>query len=420
MPVGAYSLRFGCTELIDPNRTSQYVMNAQDPAYCVGGTNVMAPDPFVLSDFRVNCGCDALQWEAYQDPEVVELPTPTPIAPYTTPAADGAPWYSALSPESAYFYGFMLEKVEELSSAPARRKITERATSFGGGVLGAIRKRARVIKYTVLMFGNSECALNYGFRWLTDTLVYSCDDCELCDAEVRTCCPSFANPAMPTYDEWDLGRWQFKDVGVVEAPVYEEHPIPSAACNVRRISFTIASESPYGYKCPTICLPPTEFIVAAEPCEPQTWLCEEPAAVCCRATVADSIGDDGLIIEIVAREVLSNIHITVTPDPFGYVCDAETRPAGWVQPDPCVELLIPALPEGVTFTYDTSDQTIFVVAPGGVIYDGTPFLDPSTPPIFPTLRCGSYCICISSDRTCGYSAGTSTAKISTIHRELAL
>lgn len=425
MPVGGWALRYGCIDIADPNRTGQYVRNAQDVAYCINNVNQLAPDPFAFSDLKVECTCPAVGFEVQRDDFCtgVQPPVPTLIAPYTTPALDPAPWYIATHPESAYFYGMIIEKVEQLQDPPTSRTINNRATTFGGGTFGSLRKGARVMKFTVLAFGNSECALDYGFRWLSDVFTYQCSECNLCDAEVRTCCPSFADPNNPTYDEWDTGRWQLRDVGLIEGPKKESPPNEDTQCNVQRWSFTLASESPYAYKCPDCCLPPSIWVPALPPCPVSDWLpCAPKPKICCWKEATDVMGDDGIIVEIAVREDLTNVKITVTPDTFGYACGVNTPPANYQSPDACAEINIPFLPEGVTFRYDTSNQKITLTYPGGETRDGTPWVDAShgTPPTFPTLRCGAFCICLESDRPCAFNAGLSTVTILTVHRELAL
>ena len=418
MPVGAYSLELSCTELINPNRTATYLMNAQDSAFCVDEVNSICPSGGIKwQALTASCGCDALLYDTPLGPNTTPVLQPT----YTTPALDPAPWYDVRRPNSAHFLGFMLEKVEQLQDPPISRNLTNRATNFGGGTIGTPRRGPRKVKYTVLAFGCDECALDEGFRWLSDQLVYQCvgDECTLCDATVRTCCPSLSTP--PTYAEWDTGRWTLKKVAVIDGPRYEAPPIENLACNVRRISFTLASESPFAYKCPVVCLDNQPWILAMPPCPPAAWICGDNSSICCSINSTSDIGEDTIKVQVVAREDLTNLTISVTPDPFGYVCNPATRPAGYAVPDACAVIRIPLLEGGNTLDYDTGDETITVTRPGGQVVDGVSYIDATTgnAPTFPTLRCNNYCVCISSDR-CSYRAGRSTASISSQHRELAI
>jgi hypothetical protein len=419
MPLSpGYSLEYGCTTIADPNRVAQYVANAQDLNYCAGGVNRLAPAPFALTSLKVNCGCPALQ---YSSPGV-GLP-PVLIPPYTTPEDDLAPWYSPNDPESAFFYGFMVESIEDLHTAPVKRDVQNRVGRYGGATLGSLRRQPRIIKVTVLGFGNNESALNYGFRWLADTLTFQCDgsDCSLCDLTLRTSCPDLSTP--PTYEEWDSGRWTFKDVGIVDGPKMVDPPIEAAACNVRRYEFTLAASSPYAFKCPIPCIDGETFIPAVDPCPPEAWICGEDATpkACCYVTNSSVLGEEALLIDVQAVQELSNLRITITPDQFGYVCGEVPAPAGFVPPEPCAEILIPTLPAGYRITMDTSVETIKVTLPGGLVRDGTAYLDTDDgyAPTFPTLRCGSFCVCVTADRST-YEANNSVISISTIHRELAV
>lgn len=418
MPVGSYSLEFGCTSIADPNRTAQYVANAQNPAYCVNGANLLAPEKPSWTFLDVACQCPALQWISDEPGEV-----PVPVLPYTTPKLDIAPWYSPLNPESAFFHGFIIEKIEDLSTNSVSRAITNRATRYGGGTLGSLRKLPRKFKVTLLAFGNNECALDYAFRWLSDTLTYQCnDDCGLCDATVRTCCPEL-DPLNPTYKDWDRGRWTFKNVGIIDGPKYEDGPTDANRCNVRRISFTLASESPYAYKCPVVCMKDQILVQAIDACPPVNWICGEGrrSKICCRTENSFSIGDDGILVVVNANEDLYNLKISLTQDIFGYECGTVPAPAGYSHLAPCAEILIPFLPSGYTLRYDTGEERITVILPGGLERDGTPYVDASTgqPPTFPSIRCGGFCVCLTVDR-CGFSSGGSTASIYSQHRELAI
>lgn len=243
MPVGTWGLEYGCTTLVDPNRTSQYVANAQDPTYCVDGVNSLAPFSPAWSHLRVDCNCEALRYTA-ESPGAL----PTLIPPYTSPLTDVAPWYSLATPESAHFYGFVMEKAEDLTTTPIKREVRNRINPLGGATLGQLRKAARTIKFTVLAFGAYDSALDYGYRWLGEQLTTQCSECETCDMTVRTSCPPLGDE--PSYEEWDTGRWTLKEVGLIEGPRYEEPPVVGSECNVRRISFTMVVGVPHGFKCP--------------------------------------------------------------------------------------------------------------------------------------------------------------------------
>lgn len=421
MPVGAWELEYGCLTIVDPNRLSAYVTNSQDAAYCVNGVNRLAPVAPAWSALKVSCGCDALNWTA-------DYPgaTPTPISPYTTPEDDPAPWYSPLAPESAHFFGFMIESIEEGKNAPIGRSVNDRITTFGGATLGALRKKGRVMKVTVLAFGAYEAALDYGFRWLTDVLVYQNAPCDTCELTFRSACPTLGE--APTYDEWDTGRWTFKQVGIVDGPRYEEPPNPNAVCNLRRISFVIAASVPHAFKCPVQEMDHVTWIDELwndlDPeCPPIDWMCDPTESVCHSVSSDYAIGDDALVFEVSAdaNTAIYNLEINIYPDPFGWVCDELSRPSGFVMPEPCDSISVPILPANYVLRYDATVQDVTITIPGGTTVSGIPYLNfaENSPPTFPAIRGGQYCVCVSSDR-CSWSANGANVSLWTVHRELAI
>lgn len=416
MPSGAWELDFGCTNIADPNRVSQYVANAQDDAYCVNGVNELAPYPPQWGFLKVNCGCGALSWNA-------DTPYTTPVLrpPFTTPENDLAPWYSSYYPESAHFWGWMVEKVEEVATAPIVRSTTERVDSFGGTVLGPLRKRGRAMKFTLIGFGAYEAAMDYGYRWLSDTLLSENTDCDLCEMMFRIACPELG--PMPTFDEWDSGRWTFKNVGVIDGPRYEDPPNKDSQCNIRRVSFTVVAQIPYGFKCPKLELSGVSWIDnlwLSGPCPPLDWICTQgDDSVCVPLTNDVATGDTTLLIEVhVGSKDINNLTLRITPDPYGYVCG--TAPPTYVPPDPCYELSIPQIPANSIFRYDGVTSTVQIKLAGESYVDGTPYLDPQQgPPQFPSIRAGQFCICIESDR-CSWEADGSTVSVWSVHRELGI
>ena len=414
MPVGAWELEYGCNVVADPNRVAQYVANAQDPAYCTNGVNALAPYPLKFSTLRVNCDCAALQWDT-----TTPYSAPTPVQPYTTPEADFAPWYTATIPESAHFWGWMIEKVEEVAAPPISRMVTDRITEFGGASVGRLRRKGRTMRFTLIGFGGYELAMDYGFRWLTDLLTTENSINETCDATFRTSCPPIDDP--PTFAQWDTGRWTFKDVGIIDGPHYEDPPNPDMQCNVRRVSFTVVAQVPYAFKCPLPVITNQSWITQLwspeeGPCPPVNWICDALQASYCQTVSAGSdIGESSLVINVTALDKdISNLVISVTPNPLGYPCDSE------LLGPPCDSITVPKLYAWSTLVYDGTTQTIRIQYLDGSAVDGTPFISSgTTPPSFPSVRGGEFCVCISSDR-CSWESDGAYANVWTVHRELAI
>lgn len=389
---------YGCSFEINIERTKAYLASAS----C--GDDMR-------TSIRLTCDCQPLHY-IFNDSDV-----PVP-ATYTNPATDQAPWYDASISESLGFLGFMVENVNV--NAITARKITTRMSSSGGGVLGPLRAKERRLDFTVLMFACNELSMEYGYRYLADALgTPGCDDgCTLCDAEFRDSCPT-VDGTTPSLNK---GRWILKNVGLVEGPVWGELPVKGSACNIRRVTFSLVSEMPWKFKCPVIECGPLELAdYPADGVDCVNWsdiLCGKQEVSC---SVAENliIGETGLIIEVTAGSVpLQHIEIAIRPDKFGYECDEGSRPDGYTRVDPCDLIYIPYLPTSATLRYDTSIEEIKVILPGGGELDGIPYIatDEGTPPSFPTLRCGQFCVSVAASE-CSV-VGSPTVTIKSVHREI--
>lgn len=390
--------QLGCNFEINVERTKAYLTSAD----C--GDSMQ-------TRIDLKCECDPLNWGWNAE----DQPVP---AVYTNPATDDASWYDASIPESIDFLGFMIEDVTQ--NAITARKITTRLSSSGGGTLGPLRAKERRLDFTVLMFACNESAMEYGFRYLTDALGSpGCDDgCTLCDAEFRDSCPSVDGSVASL----NKGRWLLKNVGLVDGPIWGDPVVKGANCNIRRVKFSLVSEMPWKFKCPVV-------ECADIPLDPgpadgvncvnwSTILCGENEVSC---SVSESliIGETGLIIKVKAGTVpLQHIKIAIRPDKFGYECDEGSRPVGYVRVAPCDLIYIPYLPASYTLVYDTAVESITVEVPGGGVYDGIPLVstDEGSPPTYPSLRCGEFCVSVSVSE-CSV-VGTPTVSISSVHREI--
>jgi len=399
--------QLGCNLEINTQRTAAYVANIPDIA--VNGK--------IDARIDLDCNCPPLAYEFDAD-DVPQLVT------YTTPALDGVPWYDPDITESARFLGFMISDVVQ-STAVTSRSITTRISSSGGGSLGPLRNRERRLDFTVLMFACDEASMEYGFRYLMDALASSgCDDnCTTCEAEFRESCPPIEDDADPILTEsLNRGRWLLKNVGLVEGPIWDTNPVEDAACNLRRVKFSLVSEMPWKFKCPVAeC---TDVALAGYP-SPGTdcdnWdeiLCGKQE-IACQVSEDLIVGETGLILRIKAGTVpLQHIEIAIRPDRYGYEANPLTRPSGYVRTEPCDLIYIPELPPGYTLVYDTSIESMTVAVPGGGTYDATPLIATAEgrAPTFPTLRCGQFCVSVSVSE-CSV-VGDPTVSVSSVHREI--
>lgn len=397
--------QLGCNLEINTQRTAAYV--AAIPDIAIGGK--------INSRVELKCDCPPLHY-------VFDANDVPQAATYTTPQADQAPWFDADIPESARFLGFMVSDVQQ-TTAVSSRSVTTRVSSSGGGSLGPLRNKERRLDFSVLMFATDEASMEYGFRYLTDALGSSgCDDgCTLCDAEYRESCPPINSITAP-YTDLNRGRWILKNVGLIEGPIWDSNPSEGAACNIRRVKFSLVSELPWKFKCPVAeC---TDVALAGYPSagtDCDNWddiLCGKHE-VACSVSETLIVGETGLIIKVKAGSVdLQHIEIAIRPDQFGYECLPGTRPAGYVRVDPCDLIYVPILTAGYTLVYDTSIETMTVEVPGGGSFDATPLIatEEGRAPTFPTLRCGEFCVSVSVSE-CSVE-GAPTVSVSSVHREI--
>lgn len=390
--------QLGCNLEINVVRTKAYLASAA----CGSG---------MQSQIELTCDCDPLNWAWNAE----DQPVP---ALYTNPATDDAPWYDASVSESLGFLGFMIEDVKE--NAIAARSIVTRLSSSGGGTLGPLRAKERRLDFTVLMFACNELSMEYGFRYLTDALSSSgCDnDCVLCDAEFRDSCPSVDGSSASL----NKGRWLLKNVGLVEGPVWGESPLKSPSCNLRRVTFSLVSEYPWKFKCPIVECSALPFVgtpADTVDCANATDILCGQHEVSCSVSESLIIGETGLVISVLAGSVpLQHIEIAIRPDKFGYECNPSSRPVGYTRVPPCDLIYIPYLPASHTLVYDTSLETITIHTPGGGSFNGTPYVstDEGSPPTYPSLRCGEFCVSVSASE-CSV-VGSPTVSISSVHREI--
>lgn len=398
MSADLVSMNYGCVELVDPYRTASYVTNYKNNPTPF---NVSPPATIRWQSLDVECSCNVLKYA-----DIGYGVSPVLLPAYTNPEADVAPWFSPVHSESKGFFGFVVDDVEDLSRVPGQRQVTPRATMSGGSTLGAHRKIGRCFKVVLYAFAVNEQSMRYGMRWLSDKLTFSCgDDCTLCDLEIRTSCPKWMS-THPTYTEFDRDRWTLPEVGLVEGPYFIDNPIKDIECNVRRIEFTLCSQSPWMYKCPKPIVSPQAICNTAE--------------MRARVEVSSTVGEDGIIIEIDAPTAnVTNFTLTIQEDTWGYVSNPSSAPVGWVDPTPCGYISVPIIPAGTKLIYDTAAERIQVQLAGGEIKEGSSLVavTPGTPPTFPTLRCGSFALKMNYDNV-ACSATAASIGVWTIHREL--
>lgn len=104
---------------------------------------------------------------------------------YTTPLADNAPWTDPDSPDSYRFYGVYPLDINGIEDSSRSSTVTESVRD--GGNPGRLRHGTKTIVFSVVLIGEDDAAVSYGFRWLKQTLLagpcgsdIDCTGTELC------------------------------------------------------------------------------------------------------------------------------------------------------------------------------------------------------------------------------------------------
>ena len=208
---------------------------------------------------------------------------------YSTPAADNAPWYDPLIPESALFAGLLVTGVDGLDGSPVRR--TTFALNRGGSVLGPLVSTERSIVFQGELHGASCCAVAYGLRWLTQTLRRVCSpvDCAEMDFFFLNSCPQVVEACgdIGTVDETTNSPWRMvTNVGLFEPPVVtDRRGIGCGSCGCSpsiSVEFSLVAGNPAVFVEPAIdvfaladIFVGNDYNVAVD-CDNINWRCGPP------------------------------------------------------------------------------------------------------------------------------------------------
>lgn len=274
-PAGSAAFLAG-QEIVNDARTLAYLANGYGP---------------LNMQISGGCACDRIR-------ELIECDSD----PYTSPAADPAPWYDVSVPESADFAGFLTTEFEGLGSTFTRTP-TDKIT--GGAVLGRLKPGPRTMIWRGYLFGRSDCAVRYGLSWMTANLSGNpaCDtSCGGEELELLVCCPELTEtppisgcaslPAIqrpsvcPPFTEPNAFR-SLKNVGLVDGPkILSQRKIGCKNCGnfdcagdslIMEIEFTLIAGNPYLYGCPVCLCVDQGFVQPADCAEGDFWLKVDPA-----------------------------------------------------------------------------------------------------------------------------------------------
>ena len=89
-------------------------------------------------------------------------------ARYTTPLQDDAPWTDPDDLNSYDFYGAYPLEITGLEDSTVAAEVVE--SVIDGGYVGKPRRQTRPVVFSAVLVGASECAVEYGLRWLRTAL----------------------------------------------------------------------------------------------------------------------------------------------------------------------------------------------------------------------------------------------------------
>lgn len=187
---------------------------------------------------------------------------------YTSPAADDAPWYDPVVPESADVLGYSGVVMEGVRKAAVTRSMLDLAN--GGGRPGPTLAPPRTLRIEVLAWARTECALSYAVAWLSAALSQpACGpgSCVGGTATIPVCCSD-----GPT----DNGLRELYDVVLAEGP--EEVVSRGMTCGVyfAHLELIVQAGQPWLYRTTMAGLTTLDLSASA----PGTYTPSDTTAIC--------------------------------------------------------------------------------------------------------------------------------------------
>lgn len=257
--------------------------------------------------------------------------------PYVDPETDDAPWFSAGRSDSGEFLG-LVPLIMEVRPTLARGV----AHGTFGAAVGPPRAGGLIMEVTAAMYAENARGMAFGERWLAEVLAGS-----LCGGDAS----AVILPACPADDDDPMWR-TLPHVGLIDGPVVTDvQGVP--ACNMREVTFQIASESPFLLAEPVV-------VIANQPISGSTAQSYE-------ATTEEWVGDGGLRMRFLAGY----------NSPLTLRCSAGPAPDGCPSPWPasCWDWSA-TIPAGHELIVDGVERTAIVRNPateeiiGGLDYLG--------------------------------------------------
>lgn len=331
---------------------------------------------------------------------------------FADPVSDPAPWYNANVDESGEALGFWITEWTGLDDGHISRTSTK--TGLGSS-LGLASASGRQMGFEVILFGESEEALEYLFRWLSATLTSVCQTCASDTLLIRRTCPTIN--CADVDESAAKGVVELRDVGLLSGVVWGASPIERAGCHLRRVNFTLEAQDPCMYA------PCTDVVVtqeeaweacfAAADVDPNRATCRPDCTELtgdCRITFdfdVDVVGAAAPVLTLTAPPATLALDGTVIEESLPVRVMVYENPDGAATADDVcglpllAELYVLGLPPGADFTYDMARRTV-TIADGSGYRDGWAWtsLNDEGIPRWAALGCGTYMVVVEPATLC--------------------
>jgi hypothetical protein len=163
---------------------------------------------------------------------------------YSGPLQDDAPWIETSDPNSFDFFGVYPLSVEGVENSTVTAEVVE--SIVDGGHVGRTRRATRSMVFSGLLLGASECAVEYGMRWLRSVVnggpcfnqTYgSCGGYELC---YLGCAPSIGEVDV----NYSPGSWEVDRVNQSRNPTAELGTAGWKSTDVTRYPIAASTSAP--------------------------------------------------------------------------------------------------------------------------------------------------------------------------------
>lgn len=365
---------------------------------------------------------------------------------YRSPLLDPAPWTDPDFPESYGFFGVYPLDVTGIEDSTRQGAVIE--STMDGGTVGRVRHGTRAIVFNTVLVGDSDCAVDYGMRWLRRLLLGAA-----CGTQANEACAGedlCYLSCEPVVDWEGEGTFldlldclhpyerSFRRVVFNTGPTVTSKRTTTNGGAVWTVTFTAVAGNPYEFGAetpivvgfgkaadPYVCDPPGLFnmngpVVDDSVCMPTAFYPvfdpECPAFVPPPETPSLVLGCDPLPSNWKRRQftipeefiplwgdVVPRIAITATAkDSAGRpvpVRNLRLRFYADVDGDNdigddicayCGDILVSYVPAGEKLVLDGSDQLVYVESPGGMQRraDSLVFKTDGTPFDWPSFSCG--------------------------------